>query len=51
MCELRSKFQIYNGQYKIIGFKHDVNISGADCGDASTQITLYTGAANLQVVQ
>jgi hypothetical protein len=50
-CQLESKFTIYNGQYKIIGFEHDINISGAECGESNTKISLYAGARNLQVVQ
>lgn len=50
ICELRSKFESYNGQYKIVGFTHNVNVSGADCGDASSQIRLYTEAKSFQVV-
>lgn len=50
-CQLESQFPIYNGQYKIIGFEHDINISGAECGEANSKISLYAGARSLQVVQ
>jgi hypothetical protein len=50
-CKLESKFEIYNGQYKIMGFEHDFLYSGAECGDTGTKLSIYAGARNLQVVQ
>lgn len=50
-CQLDSQFQIFNGQYKIVGFQHDFTYSGAECGDASTKLSIYAGARSLQVVQ
>lgn len=50
LCELESKERIYNGEYKILGFSHNVMISGASCGEARTSINLYAGAAGLQGV-
>lgn len=49
-CQLDSKFKIYNGTYKVIGFTHDVTISQAISGNAKTTITLYAGAEGLREV-
>ena len=40
----------YNGQYKIIGFNHNVMISSASAGNAITNLSLYFGADGLQEV-
>ena len=40
----------YNGQYKIVGFNHDVTISSAAAGNAVTALSLYFGADGLQEV-
>ena len=50
ICEVRSKERIYNGQYKVMGFSHDVTVSSATCGTATTKISLYTGAGGLRGV-
>jgi len=50
VCELKSKFTRYNGQYKVYGVKHSGTISGAQCGDASSMISLYKGAAPFTMV-
>lgn len=50
LCELESKESVYNGEYKILGFSHNVTISGAACGEARTSLNLYAGAAGLQGV-
>lgn len=38
----------YIGNYKIMGFKHDVEISGSIAGNAKTMLSLYTGANALK---
>lgn len=38
----------FNGQYKIVGFNHNVLISGAESGSAITTLSLYFGAEGLQ---
>ena len=40
----------YNGQYKIVGFTHNVTISSASAGQAITVLSLYFGADGLQEV-
>ena len=40
----------YNGQYKIMGFTHNVTISSAAAGQATTNLSLYFGADGLQEV-
>jgi hypothetical protein len=50
ICELKSLFERYNGQYKVYGVKHSGTISGAQCGDASSMISLYKGAAPFTMV-
>lgn len=45
ICEIRSAESRYNGQYKVYGIKHTATISGATCGEATTMISLYKGAA------
>jgi len=37
------------GQYKIMGITHNINISGADCGESTTTLALYYGAEGLKV--
>lgn len=46
--EIESLEARYNGQYKIVGFNHDVEISGASAGSAITTLSLYFGAEGLQ---
>lgn len=46
--EIESLAARYNGQYKIVGFNHDVEISGASAGSAITTLSLYFGAEGLQ---
>lgn len=48
--EIESLEARYNGQYKIIGFDHNVEISGASSGSAITTLSLYFGAEGLQEV-
>jgi hypothetical protein len=45
ICELRSMFTRYNGQYSVYGVKHSATISGASAGEASSMISLYKGEA------
>ncbi len=46
--EIESLESRYNGQYKIVGFNHNVEISGASSGSALTTLSLYFGADGLQ---
>jgi len=46
--EIESLEPRYNGQYKIVGFNHNVEISGASSGSATTTLSLYFGADGLQ---
>lgn len=48
--EIESLASIYNGQYKIIGFTHDVTISEATAGKAVTNLSLYFGTEGLREV-
>ena len=48
--EIESLEAKYNGQYKVLGFNHNVTISNAAAGQAITNITLQFGAAGLQEV-
>jgi hypothetical protein len=48
LCEVRSSNAIYNGQYKTMGFTHDVTISNAESGTAKTMLSLYAGSAGLR---
>ena len=48
--EIRSLESIYNGQYRVVGFTHDVTISQATSGEARTDIQLYFGAEGLREV-
>ena len=48
--EIESLEARYNGQYKIVGFNHNVEISGAQSGSAITTLSLYFGAEGLQEV-
>lgn len=50
-AEIRSQERIYNGQYKIMGFKHSLQISESVSGSATTSLNLYAGAAGLRRVQ
>jgi hypothetical protein len=50
ICNIKSAEKVYNGQYKIYSVKHNVTISQASCGDASTLIGLYAGAAEFTKV-
>jgi len=40
IVEVRSSIPQYDGQYMVIGFEHDVTISGAEAGTAITKITV-----------
>ncbi len=46
--EIESKESIYNGQYKVLGLEHDVEISGAKGARAITTLQLYYGAAGFK---
>lgn len=46
--EIESLEARYNGQYKIVGFNHNVEISGASSGSAITTLSLYFGTEGLQ---
>lgn len=48
--EIESLEARFNGQYKIMGFNHNVEISGASSGVAITTLSLYYGAEGLQEV-
>ena len=48
VCEIESLEAIYNGQYKIMGFTHNVTISQAIPGSAITELQLYYGANGLK---
>ena len=50
LCELRSSAEIYNGQYKILGFTHNIMISDTVPGPSKTTLSLYAGAAGLRAV-
>lgn len=50
LISLRSLDSIYNGDYKVVGFSHNVTISQAMSGTAVTKFSLYAGAAALQEV-
>jgi len=50
VVEIRSLEEIYNGQYKVMGFNHNATISQAIPGDARTEIQLYYGANGLTEV-
>lgn len=50
LCEIRSLEEIYNGQYKVLGFRHDVTISQAISGTAKTSLSLDAGAKGLREV-
>ena len=49
--EIESLEPIYNGQYIVIGFTHNVTISEAQSGDARSDIQLYFGAEGIREVQ
>lgn len=44
LCRLDSLIKEYNGVYKIVGFSHDVEVSQATSGKATTKLNLYAGA-------
>jgi len=48
--EIESLEPKYNGQFKVLGFKHNVTISSAAAGNAITDIVLQFGASGLQEV-
>jgi hypothetical protein len=50
ICSLNSQESIYNGQYAIMGFAHNVAIQSDMCGDATTTISLQYGAQGLKQV-
>ena len=49
-AEIRSREAIYDGQYKIIGFSHSVQILGSAGGSAVTKFALDAGAEGLRQV-
>ena len=42
---------IYNGQYIVVGFRHDVVISSAESGEARTDLQLFFGADGIREAQ
>lgn len=50
VCEVNSLEEIYNGQYKVMGFNHNVTISQAIAGESVTTLQLYFGAKGLTEV-
>lgn len=50
ICEIQSAESKYNGQYKVYGIKHSGTFSQAQCGDATTMVSLYRGSAPLEEV-
>lgn len=48
--EVNSLEERFNGQYKIVGFTHDVEISGAQAGSATTDLQLFYPVNGLQEV-
>lgn len=50
LMNLNSLEAIYNGEYKVMGFSHNVTISQSISGEAKTKFSLYAGAAGLQEV-
>ncbi len=50
VAEVRSREAIYDGQYKVMGFGHTVQIFGSVGGEARTAIALYAGAEGLREV-
>lgn len=48
LCEVESLESIYNGQYKIMGFRHDIQIRQDACGISTTTISLNAGAGALK---
>ncbi len=48
---IKSKESIYNGQYKVMGLEHDIEISGAKGSRPTTTLQLYYGAAGFKEVQ
>ncbi len=49
-CKIASKESNYNGEYKILGVEHVVEISGAKCGTAVTTLQLYYGASGFKEI-
>jgi len=49
-AEIRGGEDIYAGQYKILGFSHNITISQAEPGNADTTITLDAGSAALEAI-
>jgi hypothetical protein len=50
LVNLNSLAPEYIGQYKIVGFKHNVQISEGSAGNALTQLNVYSGATALRIV-
>ena len=50
ICEVSSIEDVYDGQYKVIGFNHSVTISQAIAGTARTELQLNYGADGLKEV-
>lgn len=51
LYEIESLEPIYNGQYIVIGFSHNVVISNAESGQARSNIMLYFGARGIREAQ
>ncbi len=48
-CDLKSKEKRFDGIYKVIGLTHDVEISGASGGRATTTLQLNLGSSFIEV--
>lgn len=50
ICEIKSSVTRYNGQYKVYGIKHSGTFSQAQCGEATTMVSLFDATVTLQEV-
>lgn len=50
LVKLSSRDKDYNGPRKCIGFKHTGSISAAECGEATTEMSLWVGSGDLVAV-
>jgi hypothetical protein len=50
IIKVSSRHKRYNGEYKVLGFSHDVTISGAAAGEAKTSMTLMTPFAKIDTM-
>ncbi len=49
LCDLKSLEKRFDGLYKIIGFSHEVEVSGASGGRATTTLQLNLGSSFIEV--